>query len=371
MNNLERVRFTISYTIVYDYNSKNIIIIINGDKIMKKDRIRWIDMAKGMGMFFVILGHLKVTPYVTMWIYTFHMPLFFILSGCVFHGYNVKFKDFFVKRLKSMVVPYFCLGVFIPIFFSFQSYFIDKERNINLYIGFFEDFVIQRRWFTIWFIACLFIVELLFYGIVKFCKNNMAAIVIVSFILGAASMVYFKLGGPTLPWNIDIAFSALPFFAVGYLMFNTKKIYNLFIDKNPTRVLLFIAMLILNLVGAYGSLKLNNQLLDMSSALWGNPVLTCISAFGGSLAVIMFSNWITIKPVEYIGKNSLVYYAWHSRIMIPICGYIYTALGILQGERLFVSIVRAIVSFAIILIVLTICDRIIRNTKLKFMVGIF
>ena len=109
----------------------------------------------------------------------------------------------------------------------------------------------------------------------------------------------------------------------------------------------------------------------MSSGLWGFPPLTYIAAFAGSLCVIMFSNLIVIKPIEYIGKNSLVYYVWHSRIMIPILGYIYTALGIFQSNDIFTSIIYTFVSLVIICVVLTICDKVIRNTKLQFMVGVF
>lgn len=337
---------------------------------MVKERIRWIDMAKGIGILLVMIGHLGL-PYAKTWIYTFHIPLFFMLSGCVFRGYDKDFKSFFIKKLKSIVVPYFCLGIFLPIFFSIQSYFIDKERNITVYINFFVDFLIQKRWFTIWFIACLFIVEILFFFIVKLCKNNMKPIVIVSCILAAVSMAYFKLGGPALPWNIDIAFSALPFFAGGYYLFNNKTIYEFFLEKRPVKFLVFLALAILNVGCAYATLRISNELLDMSSGLWGFPPLTYIAAFAGSLCVIMFSNFIIIKPIEYIGKNSLVYYAWHSRIMIPILGYVYTALGIFQTKSLIEQCLYCFVSLVVICVILTIPDYIIRHSKLKFMVGVF
>ena len=47
-------------------------------------RIGWIDTAKGIGLLCVILGHLSI-PYLDMWIYFFHMPLFFFLSGFAVH----------------------------------------------------------------------------------------------------------------------------------------------------------------------------------------------------------------------------------------------------------------------------------------------
>ena len=45
----------------------------------------------------------------------------------------------------------------------------------------------------------------------------------------------------------------------------------------------------------------------MAARLWGNPIVSYVGAFAGSLCVMMFSNIVVIKPIEYIGKKSLVY----------------------------------------------------------------
>ncbi len=44
-------------------------------------RIHWIDIARGMAMDLVVIGHLGLKNQFVQWIYSFHMPLFFILSG--------------------------------------------------------------------------------------------------------------------------------------------------------------------------------------------------------------------------------------------------------------------------------------------------
>jgi len=48
----------------------------------KKERIPYIDAAKAIGIILVIIGHcgfLKTVPYLHEIIYSFHMPLFFII----------------------------------------------------------------------------------------------------------------------------------------------------------------------------------------------------------------------------------------------------------------------------------------------------
>ena len=45
------------------------------------ERIEYIDVAKGIGMLLVIMGHAFPAGRITKIIYSLHMPLFFILSG--------------------------------------------------------------------------------------------------------------------------------------------------------------------------------------------------------------------------------------------------------------------------------------------------
>lgn len=337
---------------------------------MSKNRIEWIDMAKGWGMIFVILGHLHF-PYLSTWIYTFHIPLFFFLSGCVFHGYGCGFKEYLIKKVKTIVVPYFCLGIFLPIFFSIQSYFIEKNYDIQTYLDYFKGFLLQKCWFTIWFIACLFVVEILFYWITKICKNNSLIIFIVSVICSAVAMIYYKLGGNTLVWNIDTAFAAMPFFGLGYIFFNSKKIKSFVLEKSRKNIFLFGLFAMGNVGFAYVDLRTGGRILDMSSHTWGFPLFSYASAICGIMCVIMVSNILTIKPIKHLGANSLVYYAWHSRIMIPLLGYLYAAIGVFQGEGIIEKCIYCIVSLILICVILSIPDYIIRHTKLKFMVGIY
>lgn len=51
----------------------------------KIKRIDWIDVAKGVGIFLMVMGHTSMPDAVNRWIYSFHMPLFFLLSGLVFN----------------------------------------------------------------------------------------------------------------------------------------------------------------------------------------------------------------------------------------------------------------------------------------------
>lgn len=50
----------------------------------ESNRIEEVDISKGIGMVLVITGHLCVGAPLRNFIYSFHMPLFFVLSGFVY-----------------------------------------------------------------------------------------------------------------------------------------------------------------------------------------------------------------------------------------------------------------------------------------------
>jgi fucose 4-O-acetylase-like acetyltransferase len=56
----------------------------------KQDSLEWILIAKGIGIFLVVVGHFYPETSPDYWtqikkvIYSFHMPLFFILSGYLY-----------------------------------------------------------------------------------------------------------------------------------------------------------------------------------------------------------------------------------------------------------------------------------------------
>lgn len=78
-----------------------------GELALKKERIDWIDIAKGIGIILVVMGHLAAEDQdLKRFIYCFHMPLFFFISGIVFNIKNIKFKKFFIKKFKSVYLPY-------------------------------------------------------------------------------------------------------------------------------------------------------------------------------------------------------------------------------------------------------------------------
>lgn len=127
-----------------------------------------IDIARGVGIFFVVLGHSIKQPSVsTGWIrlltyiiYSFHMPLFFCLSGFVSAKIlKMHRKDrvsYVISRAKRLLVPYFVIGLlYIPVKLKMSDLAVkafDVSDIWKLLIG-------QNPDVSLWFLYILFVIE--------------------------------------------------------------------------------------------------------------------------------------------------------------------------------------------------------------------
>lgn len=78
------------------------------NSINNNERLYYIDAIKCIGIIFVILGHhLQGADSFIHWIYSFHMPLFFIVSGILFkistNNHN-DFRSFFISKIKTYYI---------------------------------------------------------------------------------------------------------------------------------------------------------------------------------------------------------------------------------------------------------------------------
>lgn len=70
-----------------------------------KKRNESFDILRGIGIIIMVMGHIGFGNVFDKYIHTFHMPIFFFVSGYFF---NMKdnFKSFFLHQLKTIMVPY-------------------------------------------------------------------------------------------------------------------------------------------------------------------------------------------------------------------------------------------------------------------------
>lgn len=333
---------------------------------MKEQRIEWIDLARGYGVILVIWAHLQDEG-LRSWIYSFHMPLFFMLSGYVFNASYV-FKKFILKKIKRIIVPYFCLGVPMVLFQTLADSLngdVFLERlflNINLLL-------LQKRLWTLWYLAVLFFVNIFFYIMVRWCKNE-KIILVLSFLLAIMGVIYYQNGGGPWVWNVDTCFTAMPFFAVGYYVKVRLKdrIFNMsgWVIKG-----VFVALLLLNIVCCHLSQDENGVGLEMFYCKYGNPIYTYIAAFAGVYCLFILSYNTRNYIIKYIGENSMLFFAWHQTIMIPVITRIFSIINVsalLNCGRMGLVLYKILI-LIIVLVITKICIDIIRKLRLEFILG--
>lgn len=214
---------------------------------MKGDqRIDWIDCVKGIGIILVYIGHCYI-PAVNDLIYSFHMPLFFIISGFLWN--NSKYQqmsilDFVEKKLRAYIIPYFKMAIICFVIWGLL-YGMFQCDTISAYI--------QKIWkytygillvyprsqfmpacYPLWFLVALFFAELLYYLVYK---TKISVLLIILFtITGYALSKLTK-----IPFCIDSALSMVVFLYIGNQMRRFRGVIN---DK-------FLIMSVLACMGGY------------------------------------------------------------------------------------------------------------------------
>ena len=77
-----------------------------------KQRLRWIDIAKGIGIVSIILGHQGVP--LLGFVYMYHLPVFFLLSGYTLKAGPVD-AAFLRGKFNRLMTPYFLTGAAVSV----------------------------------------------------------------------------------------------------------------------------------------------------------------------------------------------------------------------------------------------------------------
>jgi fucose 4-O-acetylase-like acetyltransferase len=139
-------------------------------------RLVWVDYAKGIGIFMVVLGHTirglvnssilessTAVQAVDSCIYAFHMPLFFLISGLfVYRSVSKPLKDFLVEKLQVIAYPYLVWSVLQTILQALGS-----QHTNNNSISLSEIWqIIYSPVMQFWFLYVLFVI-LIIYAIAR------------------------------------------------------------------------------------------------------------------------------------------------------------------------------------------------------------
>lgn len=314
------------------------------NEINKVKRISYFDVAKGLGILLVVFGHIEyISDEMRGWISSFHMPLFFIISGmliCLKKDDEKALKSTITKLAKGILIPY--------IWFSILYFFIDIMNVVLHKIDmktFIENAVSSLTFYgvsVLWFLPALFIGEVITLFLLNKFKKIYFSLPLSLILAIICYLIQIKISG-IYEQNINSLFIvaiinfirvflrgaiAASFVTIGYFLYKL-----VMTNIENKRVLCFITGSILFIINLF--LCKINDCVDFHYIILKNVPIFYICAIIGSAAIILISAALSdglftgkdsSKPLipttmlKFFGKNSLVIMSTHVHCYVLYAG---------------------------------------------------
>lgn len=314
-------------------------------------------ILKGIGIILVVLGHSFVfrkftitnnnliNKYIHDTIYSFHMPLFFIVAGFLTNSYKDNLnKKFYISKIKRLLIPYIFINIIDAIPRHLFNNLVNNKSNGILRIIFYSGV-------TTWFIYTLFILFLIFPIIEKYIikRDKYYLFGIVLFILNL-----FEIGSNIKIFTIDRLIYMSFYFYIGYL----SKNYYEKINNSILKIKIFYIVTVIIFI-LFGSLY--NQFI-LTKILF--PFLGIIAFWYFSMKIKENKNKI-YEFLIFCGENSLTFYLLEGFVIV-IYGIILIKIIPLKYNFLLVS---TFFLLKLITLIISIKYIITKNKYLAFLLG--
>lgn len=308
-------------------------------------RIAAIDIARFLGIFLVYYGHVvermmylgnQSAGLHYKFIYSFHMPLFFVLAGFIAKDWSAQQsgRQFAKSRLMSRIIPFAFFNILLLILAlsfprDFPPFPLDSWGD---YLGGILNTMINIPIFNIptWFLMCLVSVEILHFLVFRFLRHSDLRII--------AAMAVFYMGGymvnqqfdltrfgDMLRWNwwfMNEALVVYAFYLLGVLL-RRRKLLELELPS-----WLIAALAILGIAAVYfsfdlnqGPFKLNIEAVVIVAAGHGSILWFPLTAIVGSVGLIAMARLLPpMGWMRFMGQNALILFCLNGVVYHHING---------------------------------------------------
>lgn len=268
-----------------------------------RTRLEHIDIAKGIGIILVVFGHLTGTEGIPYWlsfgrsfIYQFHIPLFFFVSGLFFSEAD-DWGRFFVKKIKRLYIPFvFANGLFLIIDVCLRCLSQEPVVLVDVFKHFVKIVLllsVTPLGGATWFLKALFVITI-FYRCLWQVSGNRLFVLIICLLLGF-------LGTYIQSWHSMSAIMAgLLFFCLGCVV-NRTGYQNVPCLKLSASMLVFFCVLVLicpvnNVDIAMGIYQ--NRFFAFSGAIIGINMILLVSSLLSNVRIVS-------KTLSYFGQHTM------------------------------------------------------------------
>lgn len=277
-------------------------------------RKKWIDIMKAFLIIFVVIGHTYCEK-VNQFIFWFHMPVFFIISGYLLSAksFTVKNeKEYFLKKIKRYLIPYF---MFYFLNCCIQLKFSIKGIIKLLYGG-------QNLSGVYWFPICM-LVSIIIFIIINTKINNKRikiSIVVILYLLAIIEsniVQRMSISHFLVPFCIDVSFLSITYISIGF--FGRNIINKLHERAIRMQIISISALLIVILLIILQISNIINFKLDMKYEKYTNILFVIIIPILFFTILSNISKYVEKIPIlntmfEYIGKCSMTIMYLHLTI---------------------------------------------------------
>lgn len=298
-----------------------------------------IDVMRGIAITLVVLEHALGNSLVSVQniILSFHMPLFFMISG--FFAKNLYQGDFIKdvqKKARSILVPQITLSLFALFYNIVIGCWILhalKIREVN-----FISYL-----FGYWFLHVMFQVSILWEILNRSIKNK--TIAVYAILVVATIYLLFIPTGIKGPLYIAVTPVALGFYTLGFLLKQKGAL------KKKSVLVDAVLLVSVCVIGI-----LNGRVL-MYENQYGYPVLFLLTSIAGFYLVNDISYYLkNQRLLSWMGKNSVIIYVLHFFIVQGIRGFMSRMVGDFSASQIFGTIVF-LISYTIVLGMTWLCDK--------------
>ncbi|MCR5610008.1 MAG: acyltransferase [Lachnospiraceae bacterium] len=273
-----------------------------------KKRVAWVDLIKGYAMLLVFMVHVDFVPREYMRIINpVFLSAFFFASGYTF-SVKRKFGEFFINKVRTILVPFLFFGV-INILATQVITLSEQEPLKEQLVNFFLQ--IRGKGDELWFLACIFVVFIVFYPIVKYIHNVYVFIILIT-IMSLTDVIYTVNGGGPLPWHLQLIGVSCFFMGLGNL-------YKRYWEEKMEHFMGNGVFAIISVIVYALFIILNYYVFDDADICFNSygkniPFYYIFSFIALVMAVSLAKNSGEYKFIKFVGANTMVYFALHGKI---------------------------------------------------------
>ena len=296
---------------------------------MPRKRLTYLDMAKGIGIFLVILGHIEYIREDTLkWISSFHMPLFFVIGGILAYEKREEGRPLFsalAARARGTLVPYAAFTIMLLTMNTLEHFLepgaLSGAQLARQYVDAATGYGIHILWFLPAYFTAGAIFLLLERGL-RPVSRNLAVLLLAVGAYGVTVVFrldqYAVMDLPLIGYaGMDLLITllrgvlAMPFLLMGWYL---GALYG----RLPRKAFPVLALLLI----PGGILALHASVFDLHY-LYVEPwhYLTALLSCAGLTALMRALP--AIRPLAWLGRSSLVIMCTHAAFFVVY----YVSLG--------------------------------------------